>query len=201
VSLRTTWPAATDASDAIVRYEVERSVNGGAFGSTLATSGTNRAATFTGLAFGATYQFRVRAQDNDGDWSAWVVSSRTVTPALVGDRSSAVTYRGSWVRYASTPSTNGGITSSRIAGSTAQYRFTGRTIAILAPTNATRGRVRIYLDGVYKTTVDLRTSSAYYRRVVYVGNWSTTGRHSIVLRVEGTSGRPTVSLDGFIVLQ
>ena len=115
-------------------------MNGGAFGSTLATSGTNRAATFPGLAFGATYQFRVRAQDSDGDWSAWVVSSRTVTPALVSDRSSAVTYRGSWVRYASTPSTNGGITSSAVAGSTAQYRFTGRTIAIVAPTNATRGR-------------------------------------------------------------
>jgi subtilisin len=201
VSLRTSWPAATDASDAIVRYEVEHSVNGGAFGSTLATSGATHTATFSGLPFNATYQFRVRAQDSDGDWSAWVVSGAAVTPTIVSDRSTAVTYRGTWSRYASTPSTNGGITSSHVAQSTAQYRFTGRTIAILAPTNATRGRARIYLDGVYKATVDLRTSTAQYRRVVYVGNWSTAGAHSIVVRVEGTSGRPTVSLDGFIVLR
>jgi subtilisin family serine protease len=201
VSLRATWPAATDASDAIVRYEVERSVNGGAFGSTLATSGATRSATFSGLAFYATYQFRVRAQDSDGDWSAWVVSSAALTPTLISDRYSLVTYRGTWSRYASTPSTNGGITSSRVAGSTAKFRFTGRTIAIIAPTTATRGRARIYIDGVYKTTIDLRTSTTLYRRVVYVGNWSASGTRTIEMRVEGTSGRPTVSLDGYIVLR
>jgi hypothetical protein len=201
VTLRTSWAAATDPSDSIVRYEVERNANGGAWGWTRATSGSVRATSFSGLAFGTTYRFRVRAQDSDGDWSPWAISGVAVTPALVSDRSTLVTYRGTWFRYSSTYSTNGGITSSTQAGAIARYRFTGRTIAVVAPTNTSRGKATIYIDGAYKATIDLRTSSTIYRRVVYVGNWSASGTHTIELRVAGTSGRPTVSLDGFVVLQ
>ena len=71
VTLRTSWSAATDPSDTIVRYEVERSANGGAFGGTRVTSGSARSVSFAGLAFGTTYRFRLRAQDSDGDWSPW----------------------------------------------------------------------------------------------------------------------------------
>jgi subtilisin family serine protease len=201
VTLRTSWSAATDPSDRIVRYEVERSANGGAYGWTRATSASVRTTSFSGLAFGTNYRFRVRAQDSDGDWSPWATSAVAVTPALVSDRSTLVTYRGRWLRYASTYATNGGITSSSEAGATARYRFTGRTIAVVAPTGPTKGRAAIYIDGVYKATIDLRTSSTIHRRVVWVGYWSALGTHTIVLRVAGTSGRPIVSLDGFVVLQ
>jgi hypothetical protein len=72
---------------------------------------------------------------------------------------------------------------------------------VVAPTSSLRGKATIYIDGVYKVTIDLRSSSYVYRRIVYVGNWSSVGTHTIELRVAGTSGRPTVSLDGFVVLQ
>jgi hypothetical protein len=119
----------------------------------------------------------------------------------VSDRSTLVTYRGTWARSASTYATNGGITTSTQAGAAVRYRFTGRTVAVVAPTSSLRGRATIYIDGVYKATIDLRTSSYIYRRVVYVGNWSSVGTRTIEVRVSGTSGRPTVSLDGFVVLQ
>ena len=96
--------------------------------------------------------------------------------------------------------TGGWITSSSQAGARAKYRFTGRGIAIVVPTNSTRGKATVYLDGTYRATVDLYSSSNVYRKVVYIGNWSTSGTHTIELRVTGTSGRPAVSLDGFIVL-
>jgi subtilisin family serine protease len=201
VTLRASWSAATDPSDRIARYEIERNANGGAWGWTKATSGSVRSTSFSGLAFGTTYRFRVRAQDSDGDWSPWATSGVALTPALVTDRSTFVTYRGSWFRYASTYATNGGITSSSQTGATARYRFTGRTVAVVAPTSPSRGRATIYIDGVYKATIELRTSSTIARRVVYVGNWSAVGTHTIEVRVSGTSGRPTVSLDGFVLLQ
>jgi hypothetical protein len=56
------------------------------------------------------------------------------------------------------------------------------------------------VDGVYKATVDLYSSSAIYRKVVYSASWASSGTRTIELQVAGTSGRPTVSLDGFIVL-
>jgi hypothetical protein len=200
VSMRATWPAATDPSDTIVGYEVERSVNGGAYGWTVATSASTRGATFSGLVVGAAHQFRVRAQDSDGSWSAWAPASASLTPMTVSDRSSVVTYSGTWLRYASASSTDGWVTSSSQTGARAKYRFTGRTVAVLAPTNATRGKASIYIDGVYHATVDLYSATPAYKKVVYVGNWAVAGTHTIELRVSGTSGRPTVSLDGFLVL-
>jgi hypothetical protein len=36
--------------------------------------------------------------------------------------------------------------------------------------------------------------------MVFVKRFTSTGTHTVVIRVEGTSGRPNFSLDGFIVL-
>jgi hypothetical protein len=198
VTLRPAWAAATDPSDTIVGYEVERSVNGGAYGWTVATSA--RSVAVPGLRFGTSYRFRVRAQDSDGSWSPWVAGA-AVIPGAVSDRSSLVTYRGTWTRYAHSLSTNGWITTSRQAGATARLRFTGRGIAIVALTNSTRGRASVYIDGVYRATIDLRSSTSVARKIVYARNWTTSGTHTIELRVAGTSGRPSVSLDGFVVLR
>lgn len=200
VTLRTAWPAATDPSDPIVGYEVERSVNGGAYGWTVATAGTVRSISVPGLRFGTSYRFRVRAQDSDGSWSPWVAGP-AVIPGAVSDRSSLITYRGTWRPYAHSLSTNGSITTSRQAGATARLRFTGRGIAIIALTNSTRGRATVYIDGVYRATIDMRSSTSVARKIVYTRNWSTSGTHTIELRVAGTSGRPSVSLDGFVVLR
>ena len=199
VTIRAAWGAATDPSDAITRYEVERSTNGGAFGSMIATSGSTRSASYSGLSFGATYRFRVRAQDSDGSWSAWVASAATVTPLAISDGSSLVTYSGRWSRYNSTLATNAWHMSSNDAGAIARHRFTGRGIAFIAPTNASRGTARIYIDGTHRATINLRSTSTLYRRAMYVGNWSASGTHTIEVRVVGT-GR-NVSVDGFVVLR
>jgi hypothetical protein len=187
VTLRASWPPATDPSDAIVGYEVEHSVNGGAFGGTISTGAATRTAAFRSLAFSATHRFRVRAQDSDGDWSPWV-------------RSAGVTYRGTWHQVASSPATGGSITSTTQAGAWVSYRFTGTGIAVVAPTSAKRGKVRVYIDGVLRTTLDLRTSTTQHRRVVYARSFGASGTHTITLRALGTTGRPTVSLDGLVVL-
>ena len=199
VTLKATWGAARDSSDAIVRYEVERSTNGGAYGSTRATSGSTRSATYSGLSFGTTYRFRVRAQDADGTWSPWATAGTTVTPMAVSDGSSLVSYRGRWVRFNSTLATNAWHMTSSLSGSSARLRFTGRGIAFIAPTNVSRGRAYIYLDGTRRATIDLRTPTSQYRRAMYVANWSTSKSHTIEVRVV-SSGR-SVSVDGFVVLQ
>jgi subtilisin family serine protease len=200
VTLRPAWAAATDPSDPIVGYEVERSVNGGPYGFTVATAGTARSIAVPGLRFGISYRWRVRAQDRDGSWSPWVAGP-AVIPGTVSDRSTTVTYRGTWSRYSHSLSTNGTITTSRQAGASARLRFTGRGIAIVALTNSTRGRATVYVDGVYRGTIDLRSSVSVARKIAFGRTWTTSGTHTIELRVAGTSGRPSVSLDGFVVLR
>jgi subtilisin len=200
VTLRASWPAATDPSDAIVGYQVEHSVNGGSFGGTVSTSAATRTAAFRSLAFAATHRFRVRAQDSDGDWSPWVETAVAVLPSSVSDRSTSLAYRGTWRQNISSPATNGSITTSSTTGATIRYRFTGLGVAVVAPTSSTRGQARVYIDGVYRATIDLRTSTLQHRRVVYARAFSTSGTHTIELRVLGTAGRPMVSLDAFVVL-
>jgi hypothetical protein len=200
VTLRATWPAATDPSDPIVGYQAEHSVNGGAYGGTVSTSASTRTAAFRSLAFSASHRFRVRARDSDGDWSPWVQSGVLVWPSAVGDRSSSLVYSGTWRRNTSSPATGGSITTSTRAGASVRYRFTGLGVAVVAPTSATRGQARVYIDGVYRATIDLRTSTTQHRRVVYARSFGSSGTHTIELRVVGTAGRPMVSLDAFVVL-
>jgi subtilisin family serine protease len=200
VTLRATWPAATDPSDPIAGYQVEHSNNGAAFGSTVNTTAATRTAAFRGLAFSTTHRFRVRAQDRDGDWSPWVETAVSTWPTAVGDRSSSLAYRGAWRQNVSSPATGGSITTTSRTGASVRYRFTGLGVAVVAPTSRTRGKASIYIDGVYRATIDLRTSTTQHRRVVYARSFGSSGSHTIELRVLGTAGRPMVSLDGFVVL-
>ena len=56
-----------------------------------------------------------------------------------------------------------------------------------------------YIDGKYKTTIDLGKTAAN-RIVQYTTTWSSAGSHKITVKVVGTSGRPRVDLDTFLYL-
>jgi hypothetical protein len=156
---------------------------------------------FRGLGFSVTQGFRVRAQDSDGDWSPWVATAVSILPTAVNDRSSGLVYHGTWCQMVSSPATSGSITTSTQRGAFVRYRFTGLGVAIVAPRSATRGKASVYIDGVYRTTIDLWASTTQHRRVVYARSFGTSGTHTIEWRVLGTSGRPMVSLDAFVVLR
>ena len=59
----------------------------------------------------------------------------------------------------------------------------------------------MYVNGVYQATVDLYRSSYQYRAVAWQKTWSTSGTRTIKLVVAGTSGRPRVDLDAFVVVK
>ena len=201
LTLRVGWPAATDPSDPIAGYEVQHSVNDGAWTSTIATTASSRTAVFRALTVSAGHRFRVRAQDTDGDWSGWATTPSPYLIVAVGDRSSAVTYRGTWRKMTHSAATGRTITTSTQRGATVTHRFTGRGVAIVAPTSAVRGKASVYIDGVLRTTIDLRTSTIRHRRVVYALDFGVSGTHTITIRVLGTAGRPMVSLDGIVILR
>jgi len=83
------------------------------------------------------------------------------------------------------------------AGASMTYAFTGHGVSWVASKDATSGRARVYVDGALVQTVDLQSSLAVHRQVVFAYNWTTAGAHKIAVVVEGTSGRPNVISDGF----
>jgi hypothetical protein len=119
---------------------------------------------------------------------------------VLNERSTAIVYRGPWrvahfggyggdaVRYAAS------------RGASATIRFTGRGVAWHGPTGPTRGRAKIYVDGRYVRTVDLRRAAFDARTTLYRTTWSTVAPHSLTIVVVGSSGRP-VAIDDVTILR
>ncbi len=200
MTLRIKWAAATDPSSAIVAYQLDRRVDAGAWTRVGATDGAGRSIIVSGLSLAATHRFRVRAQDAVGNWSPWAEST-DYGLQTIGDRSSTLTYAGTWKRAAVASATNEVRTTSATKGATVRRTITGRGLALVMPRSPVRGKVTVTIDGVLVATVDTHNKATQARRVAWWKTWSTSASHTVVVRVSGTSGRPTVSLDGLIVLK
>ena len=84
-------------------------------------------------------------------------------------------------------------------GSSARYRFTGRAIGLVMTTDPALGRVKVYIDGDLRTTVDMADFDSGDRVIVYARRFSSYGEH--VIRIVSSSGaRPNVILDAFVRL-
>ncbi len=199
MDIRVTWPAATDPSSTIASYELQTSVDGGAWGSTIGTSAKVREVTKSALLGGTSYRFRVRAQDSAGNWSAWSEAAQPMRLYVVDDRSSSIAYSGSWARTTYAYAANKTLTRTTVPGSRATMTFTGRGVALIAPRSAYRGSIDVYVDGAFVKTVILRTSPSASRQLVFAKAWGSVGTHTIQLRVRSGNTYPLVELDAFVV--
>jgi hypothetical protein len=84
-------------------------------------------------------------------------------------------------------------------GPGATINFSGASVAWVGPVGPTRGQAKVYLDGSYVTTVNLYRSSFLPRRIVFARNLAD-GAHTLVITAQGTSGHPTVAIDGIYLL-
>ncbi|HSJ60602.1 MAG TPA: S8 family serine peptidase, partial [Jiangellaceae bacterium] len=192
------WPAATDLSSSINRYEFQYSRNGGAWTGTIATSGSVRKVT-KNLALGSSYLFRVRARDAAGNWSAWSATTVPYRLTHTNDRSPALSYKGTWSKVTSSSATSDTLMSTTRNGATVRYTFTGKGIAAVLPRSSSRAWVEVRIDGTLVGTYSLRSSTTKARQVVFSRRWSSVATRTIELRAVTSSTRKLVSLDAFIV--
>ncbi len=200
VPLTVAWTAATDAGSGLAAapYELERSTNGGTTWTPVAKSAA-RSATVTAASSG-TLRYRVRAIDAAGNAGGWAYSP-TLSPRLVQQTSSAVRYGGTWTKTSSTGYSGGSAKYAKVAGRSVTYRVTGRSIALVTTKAPSRGKVKIYVNGTRVATIDLYRSSTQYRVLAWQKTWSTSATRTIKLVVVGTSRRPRVDLDAFVVVK
>jgi hypothetical protein len=143
-------------------------------------------------------RYRVRGIDRNGEAGDWRSSSQMVASAL-SDSARAIRWSGRWssVRYSAYLGQRAHWTKARSAY--ASFAFQGASVAWAGPVGPTRGKARIILDGRLVATVDTYRSVFKARDVI----WARTvadGRHTLRIQVLGTSGRPTVAVDGLYVL-
>jgi hypothetical protein len=192
------WPAARETGTGIARYELARSVDGGSWEWIRLPLPTIRKV-YLDLLHPHDYRFRVRAVDGAGNVGAWAQASvfrvQQLTEATARLSLSAGWTRRSWTGYLG----DSGLLSG-VRGATATLSFTGHQIAWFGTRGPTFGSADVFVDGRHVTTVNLNRSSTAARRILFRHVWPTPGAHTLVIRVVGTSGHPSVDIDGFVLV-
>jgi hypothetical protein len=116
-----------------------------------------------------------------------------------GERSSTIAYRGGWRSAGHSGYAGDRVRYATRAGATATFTFTGRRVVWYGPTGSTRGQAKVYVDGRYVRTVNLRSRSFTAHDAVFSRSWSRLGRHRLTVVVVGTRGHPMVAIDEFVV--
>ena len=150
------------------------------------------------LSHGHSYRFRVRAVDTSGNLGAWMTGS-TFRLTHYSESSTRVRYSGSWSTSTSSVYWGGTARASSQAGAKATLTFTGKSVEFVSRRGPARGKAHIYVNGVLKATVDLYASAYQSQRVVWTASWSSSATRTITVRVAGTSARPRVDVDAFVV--
>jgi hypothetical protein len=194
VPISITW-SGTDATSGISHYDLEESVDGGAF--SLAASPTTAKATVN-LNSGHSYQFEVRAADKAGNLSGFTAGSK-FTLTAVQETASAITYTTGWKTQALTGSYGGSVKFATLSGKKATLSFSGSQVAWVSTIGSNRGSAAASLDGGTATTVSTNGTALKTAMVVYTKT-VTAGTHSLLLNVLGTAGHPRVDVDGFLII-
>jgi hypothetical protein len=120
---------------------------------------------------------------------------------VLNERSSAITYRGKW-RIARHGGYGGdAVRYAQSKGASATVRFTARRIAWHGPKGPTRGKAKVYVDGRYVRTVDLRRAVFDPRATLFRTGWSKVGSHSLTIVVVGSRGHSFVAIDDFTIVR
>ncbi len=197
--VKLSW-SATDLHGDVTGYALQRSVDGGSYSDVNPPSSTATSGIFL-HAPGHDYRYRVRATDDNGNKSIWKYGPRFAVDAQQ-ETSTGIAYAGTWKQQGMTSASGGAVAYSTAAGATAELAFKGRNVAWVAPKSSLRGKAEVYLDGRIVATVDLFSATVQARRVIYAANGlDPSVTHTLRVKVLGTSGRPRVDVDAFVVLR
>ena len=196
IPVRVAWPAATDQGLGVKGYELQR-LSGTAWVAVPLATTTDTSVTVM-LAPSPMHRFRVRAVDRAGNVGAWAAAGAFRLGAFQ-ETSAALVRTGHWSARVSSAYYGGRAMSAQVAGASVRVTFTGQQVAWVTAVGPTRGQARVYVDGAYERTVDLGSPSAAARRIMAVRSWASSGRHTLEIRIVGTTGRPRVDVDAFLV--
>ena len=194
---RVSW-SASDLGSGVSGHELEVRVNGAAF--TPVVIDPTAAATTYALANGASYQFRARSVDAEGNWSAWKTGP-SVSAKLVQQTASSVTFSSGWKGTTASAYSGGSAKYASKKGATVTFKATGRVFSFITTKGPSRGKAKVYVDGKYVVTIDLKAATTTYRVQAWTKTFSSAKSHTIKIVVLGTSGRPRVYADAFAVIR
>ncbi len=129
--------------------------------------------------------------------NAAVAAQTTVTPQTVTENGG--TYAGAWKTAQATGLIGGVERRTTQAGAKVSFTFTGSQVAWVGTRSSRTGVARVYLDGRRVATIDTVAGTRAYRQVLWARR-TTRGTHTVTIVNAATSGRSTVTVDGFFTI-
>ena len=128
----------------------------------------------------------------------------TTTGFSHDDRSSAITYTGSWSQVADSSAASGTLTHTKTVGDTASFTFTGTGVRLITATGTDHGYFKVSIDGgeaqlVTSAHVDTEQNKPTQLEAYRIENLSP-GQHTIKVENVGFDGANVVDIDAFDVL-
>jgi subtilisin family serine protease len=194
VSSTLSWQPATGSFSG-GRYVVLRRRGSGPW-TTISTQ-TSRSIRQT-LVFGTTYRYATRTKASNGSLGP-LAYGQPREATLFQEGTSLARYSGTWTTTTSSSASGGKLRTSTKAGSYVEFKRATLAIAVVGRRSATSGQAKIYVDGVLRSTIDLRRSTTQNRVVLFSTSWTTVATHAVRVVVVGTSGRPRIDIDGFAI--
>ena len=190
------WSGSDAGGSGIALFLIERSVDGGAWTEVATTNDDD--AEFVLPAKGARY--RVTPIDGDGNVGT-PTTSRTLRADLTQQTYAGITYTKSWRTARADDYSGGSVRYARSKGASSRFLVTGRGVGFVTTVGPNRGKAKILINGSLVQTIDLKSSSTHERVLAWQQTWATSATRTIKVVVVGTSGRPRVDVDAFVVLK
>ncbi len=131
--------------------------------------------------------------------STYAVAAPSSDFRRFSENSARIDYGGRWISADHSSYRGGSVRQAKSKGQTATFRFSGSQVAWNGPKGPTRGKAQVWIDGAYVKTIDLYASRFSARNRLYTRGFGGAGSHTLMIKVLGTSGRPVVAIDEFIV--
>ncbi len=153
----------------------------------------------TTLPFGRSYQFRAQATDTKGQLSPWT-NGPAGTLKLKDDAGTQPTWSANWTHHADSTAVDKTIHASSSGTAAVTFKFTGRSVAVIAPRGPHQASFSAVLDGKKMGVIAPSASFLTARRTVAIYSFSKAGAHTLTLHVVRSSGHTLAELDAFAVL-
>jgi hypothetical protein len=212
VPVKLTWSATDNTGGSgIASYQLQRSVNGGAY-TNVALPSAMATTISPSLSPGTnTYRYRVTAKDKAGNLSTWATGPSFKVSAFQ-ESSSAIVDTGAWTTSALSGAYGGSVQSASALGRNATFTVpSGSKNVEWVSYRGNRGKAQVWLDGVQQdanTSVtgiqpfDLYSSTVQSRKVIFSKAVSPTTGHKLEVRVlgqkNGSSTSTRVDIDAFV---
>jgi hypothetical protein len=165
-----------------------------------ATSPASAATTIAGSGPGSSVGTQLVTSTTTGAPNGTTATEDTViTSTTYQETSARIVYRGRWAGTSYSGYLGGRAKWSKERGATATFTFTGTGISWIGPIGPTRGKARIYVNGLYVKTVSAYSSRFRAQHVLFSANYATQRQRTFKIVVLGTSGHPTVAIDALVV--